>query len=222
MSPQRVRAHSISISLDGFMAGADQSLERPLGAHGPLLHRWMFATRTGHEMQGRSGGSTGLDDEKARGRMDNAGATLMGRNMFGPIRGPWEDSEPWEGWWGDTPPYHHPVVVLTHYEREPLELDGTTFYFETGGVDAGLARARALAGEKDVIVGGGASTIRQLLARRAIDSLHVALVPVLFSRGESIWPFEGFDLEHYEVTAFEPSDDVVHVTFAPRARTAEN
>ena len=180
----KLRVASFSLSLDGFGAGPNQSLEHPLGENGLDLHRWFFETRTFRAMTGGAGGETGIDDGFAARGFDNVGAWILGRNMFGPIRGEWPD-ESWRGWWGPSPPYHVPVFVLTHHAREPLEMDGgTTFHFVTDGIETALERARALG---DVRIGGGVSTIQQLLRARLIDELHFAISPVLLGAGESMF-----------------------------------
>ena len=167
MSKLEVRAFSVSI--DGFGAGPDQSLANPLGVGGRTLHEWLFHTRTFQQMFGSEAGSTGVDDDFAKRSFDNIGAWILGRNMFGPVRGPWPD-ETWKGWWGDTPPYHVPAFVLTHHARAPLEMDGgTTFHFVTGGIHEALARAREAAQGKDVRVGGGPATVRRAAPRGLVD-----------------------------------------------------
>jgi dihydrofolate reductase len=158
----KVCVYSFSISSDGFGAGPDQSVEQPLGVGGHALHEWIFATKTGRSMIGESGGSTGVDDARFRRNLEGAGSVVMGRNMFGPIRGPWGENE-WRGWWGDEPPYHCPVFVLTHFERPDLVMGETTFHFVTDGLDTALRRAHVAAGDEDVLVGGGVATIRQLI-----------------------------------------------------------
>lgn len=188
----RVRVESFSISLDGYGAGPDQSLEHPLGIGGTALHGWAFETRTFRQMFGQPGGSTDVDDTFAQRGFANIGACVLGRNMFGPIRGPWPD-EAWKGWWGDEPPYHCDVFVLTHHPRASFTMQGgTTFHFVTDGLDAALARARASAQGKDVRIGGGVATIRAGLQARLIDEAHLAVSPVLLGRGESL--FAGLDL----------------------------
>lgn len=189
----KVRVAAFSVAIDGFAAGPDQSLENPLGVGGMALHEWAFATRTfQRNVLDTEAGATGVDDDFAAASFENIGAWVMGRNMFGPVRGPWPD-ESWRGWWGENPVYHCPVFVLTHYPRAPLVMaGGTTFHFVTEGVEAALARAREAAGDKDVRVGGGASVIRQCLERRLIDQMHVAIAPVLLGRGEPL--FTGLDL----------------------------
>ena len=190
MSSLRVAA--FSLSLDGYGAGPDQSLENPLGVNGMKLHQWAFATRTFKKMFGQEGGETGVDDAFAVRSFDNIGAWIMGRNMFGPIRGPWPD-ESWKGWWGSNPPYHVPVFVLTHHARASIAMEGgTTFHFVTDGIEAALKRAREAAGGKDIRIGGGVSTIRQYLSAGLIDELHLAMSPVFLGRGENL--FAGLDL----------------------------
>jgi dihydrofolate reductase len=188
----RVRVAGLSVSLDGFAAGPDQSLDRPLGRNGEELFGWYFPTRTFRAMVGQEGGETGVDDDFGRRSMDDFGAFILGRNMFGPVRGDWP-AEAWNGWWGDTPPYHAPTFVLTHHARPPLEMrGGTTFHFVTNGAEAALERARAAAGSKDVKIGGGAATIRQYLRAGVVDEMHLAIVPVVLGAGEPL--FEGIDL----------------------------
>ncbi len=187
-----LRIENYTLSADGFAAGPRQSLQTPLGVGGEDLHGWMVATRGFHRLTGREGGTTGPDDDFVARGFDNLGAWVMGRNMFGPVRGPWPDDE-WKGWWGPNPPYHVPVFVLTHHARQPVEMaGGTVFHFVTEGLDAALARAREAAGGKDVRLGGGASTVRQAVLAGRVDSLHLAISPVLLGSGEA--PFAGLDL----------------------------
>lgn len=207
----KVRVSSFSVSLDGFAAGPDQSLDNPLGVRGPELFAWFFSTQTFKQMHGQQGGSTGVDDEWARRGMANVGAWILGRNMFGPVRGPWPDDS-WKGWWGDEPPYHVPTFVLTHHPREPLEMKGgTTFHFVTDGIQAALERARAVAGNKDIRIGGGVATIRQFLLAGVIDELHLAFGPVLMGKGESL--FAGIDMTAlgYACTAHAATEHAMHV-----------
>ncbi len=218
----RVRVESFSISLDGFGAGPDQSVENPLGVGGEELHTWFLPTQTFLTMhhsfdprarQKQELGTTGLDDDFARRGFENIGAWIMGRNMFGPIRGPWPDMN-WKGWWGDNPPYHVPVYVLTNHARPPLEMEGgTTFYFITEGIHHALAKAREAANGKDIRIGGGANTIQQYLREGLIDELHVAITPTVLGRGERL--FEGVDLRSagYECVRFEASAKALHVIF---------
>ncbi|MBP6457401.1 MAG: dihydrofolate reductase [Pseudoxanthomonas sp.] len=188
----RVRVEGFTISLDGYGAGPEQDIDHPLGRGGTELHPWLTATRTFQRTHGQDGGSTGVDDDFAARGFENVGAWILGRNMFGPIRGDWTD-ESWKGWWGDEPPYHCPVYVLTHHGRTPIEMQGgTTFQFVTGGIHEALDRARAAAGGQDVRVGGGPDTIRQYLREALIDELHIAIAPVLLGRGEPL--FQGLDV----------------------------
>ena len=208
--PGRLRIDSFTVSLDGYGAGPDQSLEYPLGVGGEGLHQWLLHTRTFKQTHGGEGGETGIDDDFAARGMANVGAWILGRNMFGPIRGPWPD-DAWRGWWGESPPYHTPVFVLTHHPRPPLEMKGgTVFHFVTEGIHAALERARAAAGEQDVRVGGGASTIRQYLEARLLDRMHIAVSPVLLGAGEHL--LTGLDLPAfgYRVTDCVPSEKAVH------------
>lgn len=207
----RVRVVIFSVSIDGFGAGPDQSLEHPLGIGGRDLHTWFYPTRTFRAMIGQDGGTTGPDDDFARASTEGFGAVILGRNMFGPIRGDWPDAE-WKGWWGDNPPYHVPVFVLTHHARAPIEMaGGTTFHFITGGFREALDRAREAAGGKDVRIGGGPGTIRQYLREGLIDELHIAISPVLLGRGEPL--FEGIDLRALGYACVESvaSEKATHV-----------
>ena len=216
----RVRVESFSISLDGFGAGADQSLENPLGVGGKALHGWAFTTRTFRQMFGQDGGETGVDDRFAARGFANVGAWVLGRNMFGPVRGPWPD-ESWKGWWGETPPYRCPVFVLTHHPRRPLEMDGgTVFHFVTDGFEAALTQAKAAAEGKDVRIGGGVSTIHQGLRAGLIDELHIAVSPVLLGRGERL--FDGVDLVElgYECAEHAGTPNATHVILHKRAGSA--
>lgn len=177
----------ITVSADGYVAGPNQSLENPIGEGGRALHQWVFPTKTFRAMLGLgAGGETGINDDLFRDAFENLGATIMGRNMFGPVRGPW-GPDPWKGWWGDNPPYHHPTFVLTHHPREPLPMQGgTTFHFVTDGIESALAQARRAAGDKDVAVAGGASTVQQYLAAGLLDELDLHVVPVLLGAGERL------------------------------------
>ena len=182
----KLRVHMMSVSLDGYAAGPDQGLDAPLGAGGEALHHWAVATATFHRMQGRPGGTTGVDDELVRRGQEGIGATIMGRNMFGPVRGPWDGSD-WTGWWGPEPPYHHPVFVLTHHARDPVEMaGGTTFSFVPDGIESALEQAFAAAGGLDVRLGGGPATVQQYLRAGLVDELHVAVVPMLLGGGERL------------------------------------
>jgi dihydrofolate reductase len=189
----RVRVAGFSISLDGFGAGPAQDLQNPLGLRGPELFEWFFPTQCFRRTHLGEGGETGVDNRMAERGFDNVGAWILGRNMFGPVRGPWPDDS-WKGWWGEEPPYHVPTFVLTHHARAPLQMKGgTTFHFVTGGIEEALARAQEAAGGKDVRIGGGVATVRQFLQARHIDEMHLAVRPVLLGRGENL--FAGLDLD---------------------------
>jgi dihydrofolate reductase len=212
----RVRVHNFTISLDGYGAGPFQTREEPLGVGGEALHDWYVATRTFRRVIGKPGGGTGVDDEIAARFGEGVGAWIMGRNMFGPIRGPWPD-DAWRGWWGTNPPYHGPVFVLTHYARAPIEMEGgTVFHFVTDGIHAALSSALAAARGRDVQIGGGASTIRQYLETKLIDELHVAIAPRLLGTGEPL--FYGLDLPNlgYECTTHVPTEAATHVVLTRR------
>ena len=189
----KLRVNAFTVSADGFGAGPDQDRDHPLGRGGEMLHEWFVPTRTFQQnVQRREGGTTGVDDDFAVRSFENLGAWIMGRNMFGPVRGPWPD-DAWKGWWGANPPYHVPVFVLTHHSRPPLEMEGgTVFHFVTQGIDAALDQARAAAQGKDVRIGGGAATIRQYLQAGLVDEMHLAISPILLGGGEPL--FEGIDL----------------------------
>jgi dihydrofolate reductase len=182
----KLRVNCFSVSIDGYGAGPGQNLDNPMGVGGMPLHEWVLPTRTFQAMFGNDGGTTGIDDDFAARGMEGLGAWILGRNMFGPVRGPWMD-DAWKGWWGDNPPYHTPVFVLTHHARPPIEMaGGTTFHFVTDGIHAALARAKDAAGARDVRVGGGAATIQQYLKAGLVDEMHLAISPVLLGRGESL------------------------------------
>ncbi len=208
----RVRVDGFTISLDGYGAGQDQDIDNPLGVGGTELHQWLRPTRTfQRSLFGKEGGTTGVDDDFAARSFENVGAWILGRNMFGPVRGEWPDMK-WKGWWGDNPPYHVPVFVLTHHARPPLEMEGgTTFHFVTGGSREALERAGQSAGGKDVRIGGGPGTIRQYLREGLIDELHIAISPVLLGRGEPL--FEGVNMRAlgYECVEFVKSEKATHV-----------
>lgn len=208
----RVRVESFSISLDGYGAGPQQSLENPLGIGGPALHEWALPTRTFQKaVFGKDGGSTGIDEDFAARGFANIGAWIMGRNMFGPVRGPWPNLD-WTGWWGEEPPYHVPVFVLTHDARPPLVMKGgTVFHFVTGGIHEALTRAREAAAGKDIRIGGGASTIRQYLEEGLIDELHIAIAPVLLGRGERLFDTADLRARGYQCVKFAASDKATHV-----------
>jgi dihydrofolate reductase len=183
---------SFSVSLDGYGAGTNQSFDYPLGVNGSTLHKWLVATKTFQTMFGQDGGEMGIDNDFAAHGFKNIGAWIMGRNMFGPVREAWPD-DTWKGWWGDNPPYHTPVFVLTHYARTPLVMEGgTTFYFVTDGIEAALQQARNVANGKEIRLGGGVSTIQQYLRAGLVDELHIAMSPVFLGAGESL--FSGLNL----------------------------
>jgi dihydrofolate reductase len=207
----KLRVHGFGVSVDGYGAGPGQDLDHPLGIGGTELHEWVFPTRTFQALFGNDGGTTGIDDDFAARGFEGIGAWILGRNMFGPIRGPWNDDQ-WKGWWGDTPPYHTPVFVLTHHARPPIEMaGGTTFHFVTDGILAALQRAKNAAGSRDVRLGGGAATIRQYLKAGLVDSMHLAISPVLLGSGESL--LAGLDLLQlgYRCSAHAGSAAAMHV-----------
>jgi dihydrofolate reductase len=207
----KLRVHGFGVSLDGYAAGSGQNLDNPLGVGGMQLHEWVFPTRTFQAMFGGGSGTTGIDDDFAARGIEGIGAWILGRNMFGPIRGPWTDDQ-WKGWWGDNPPYHTPVFVLTHHARPPIEMaGGTTFHFVTDGIDVALQRANDAAGTRDVRVGGGPATIRQYLKAGLVDSMHLAISPVLLGRGESL--LADLDLVQlgYRCTEHTSSPAAMHV-----------
>jgi dihydrofolate reductase len=212
----KLRVHNLAISLDGYAAGPNQDVDNPLGVGGPQLHEWIFATRYGNRMLGKVGGEEGLDNQFLSRGDQGIGATIMGRNMFGPVRGPWTD-EQWVGWWGDEPPYHHPVFVLTHHPRSSITMKGgTVFHFVTDGIEAALGRALEAANGRDVRLGGGAATIQQYLRARLVDEMHLAIVPVLLGSGERL--FDHVDgSAGYECVEFVSSPSVIHVRLARRA-----
>jgi dihydrofolate reductase len=213
----KVRVAGFGVSLDGFSAGVEQSLNDPLGKRGPEMFQWFFHTKTFCSMAGKEGETSGdVDDMFAQRAMENFGAFILGRNMFGPVRGPWQDDS-WKGWWGTNPPYHAPTFVLTHYEREPLVMEGgTTFYFVTGGIEEALGLAKQAARDKDVKIGGGVSTVRQYLQAGLIDSLHFALTPVALGQGEAL--LTGLDLPAlgFSVTEHEATEHATHVVLTRR------
>jgi dihydrofolate reductase len=207
----KVRVACFSISLDGFGAGPNQDLANPLGVGGMGVHTWFFPTRTFQKMFGKEAGSTGIDDDFAGRGAANLGAWILGRNMFGPIRGPWRD-ESWKGWWGENPPYHVPVFVLTHHPRAPITMQGgTTFYFITDGIQAALAAARAAAGEKDIRIGGGVATVRQYLEAGVIDEMHLAISPVLLGTGEHLLSNIDLNKLGFRVSEHVPSPAATHI-----------
>ena len=215
MSQLMVR--SFAVTLDGYSAGPDQSLEHPLGVNGPEMMAWFFPTRVWRRMQGQDGGETGVDNRMAEMGFDHFGAWILGRNMFGPVRGPWPDHS-WKGWWGDEPPYHVPTFVLTHHARpvQPMA-GGTDFHFVTGGIHEALGRAKDAARGRNVRLGGGVATVRQYLQARLVDDLHLVLRPLLLGRGEALWA--GLDLRAlgYECTESVAGERATHLFLRKRA-----
>jgi len=210
----KVKVAGFGVSLDGFSAGTDQSLENPLGVRGPEIFQWFFPTRTFNAMVGKEGGDTGPDDTFARRSMAGFGAFIIGRNMFGPVRGPWPDDS-WKGWWGDTPPYHAPTFILTHHPRPPIEmLGGTTFHFVSDGIESALKKARAAAGAKDIKIGGGVATVRQYVQAGHVDEIHLAVAPVAIGQGEPL--FSGLDLRAlgYRTVEHVPTERATHIVLA--------
>src|SRR6476620_3702718 len=207
----KVRVNCFAVSLDGYAAGPNQSLENHLGVRGPELFEWFFSTRTWEQMHGQEGGSTGVDDRWARRGMENVGAWILGRNMFGPVRGPWPDDS-WRGWWGEEPPYHVPTFVLTHHPRKPIEMKGgTVFHFVTDGIESALRQAKEAAKDKDVRIGGGVATIQQYIKAGLIDELHLVCRPILMGSGENL--FAGLDMTGlgYQYSEHEASESATHV-----------
>jgi dihydrofolate reductase len=210
----KLRVCAFSVSIDGYGAGPDQSRENPLGLGGLALHGWAFPTRTFQRMFGKGDGETGTDEEYAARGFENVGAWILGRNMFGPVRGPWPD-ENWRGWWGDNPPYHVPVFVLTRHERAPITMEGgTVFHFVTDGIEAALRRAFEAAEGKDVRLGGGVATIRQYLRAGLVDEMHLAISPVLLGRGEHLLHDLGLPQLGFGVREYVASARAVHVVLA--------
>jgi dihydrofolate reductase len=208
-----VRVHNFSVSLDGFATGENQTFESPFGHAGQKLNEWFFATRSFHQMQGKDGGTTGVDDSFASNWGPGVGVEIMGRNKFGPQRGPWPDDD-WKGWWGSNPPFHTPVIVLTHHPRSSIEMEGgTTFHFVDADPIKALEIAHAEAQGLDVRIGGGPSTVRQFLAADLIDHIHIVLVPIVLGRGERLWD----DLEdieqRFKVESTSSPSGVTHLTF---------
>ncbi len=213
----RLRVLSFGVSLDGYGAGPNQSLQNPLGVHGPEVMEWFLNTRVWRQMHGQDGGETGVDNGMAKESFAGIGAWILGRNMFGPVRGPWPDDS-WKGWWGDEPPYHTQVFVLTHYPRATLRMaGGTEFHFVTDGIHAALERAKAAAGERDVRLGGGVATVRQYLTAGLVDELHLALRPVLLGSGENL--LQGIDMRAlgYECAQHVAGERATHVILRKRA-----
>ncbi len=210
----KVKVFGFSVSLDGFSAGVEQSLTHPLGIRGDEIFQWFFPTRAFLEMLGKEGGETGIDNEFGRRAMEGFGAFILGRNMFGPIRGKWPDDQ-WKGWWGDNPPYHAPTFILTHYPRPPIEmLGGTTFHFVTDGIESALHRAREAAGAKDIKIGGGVQTVRQYIQAGHVDEIHLAIAPIALGQGESL--FSGLDLRAlgYRTVEHTATDRATHIVLA--------
>ncbi|SDU71231.1 Dihydrofolate reductase [Jiangella alkaliphila] len=211
---QKLRVHMYSVSVDGYGAGPDQSLENPLGIGGEDLHDWAIATPTFDAADPTAAAPVGVDDEYVQRNWRNIGGTIMGRNMFGPVRGSWPD-ESWTGWWGPNPPYHHDVFVLTHHARPSVRMEGgTTFHFVTDGIEAARDQAFAAAGGRDVLVAGGAATIRQYLRAGLIDELEIAISPVLLGGGERLFD-DGVGVPGYRCTGFTAGEKAVHVGFVP-------
>jgi dihydrofolate reductase len=207
----------ISMSLDGFVAGPGQSVDNPLGLGGTRLHEWVFALANFRAQHGLEGGEVNESTPVVEESLVNIGATVMGRNMFGGHPGPWDAKKPWTGWWGANPPFHHPVFVLTHYAREPLELEGgTTFTFVTDGIEAALEQARRAASTKDVSLGGGASAAQQYLAAGLVDEMEISLVPILLGSGERLFDGAGDDLHGLELVRTVAAPNVTHLKFAKR------
>ena len=212
----KLLVRSFGLSLDGYGAGPSQSLQNPLGVRGPELMEWFFPTRVWTKMQGGENGETGVDNAMAEQGFAGIGAWILGRNMFGPVRGPWPD-ETWRGWWGEEPPYHTPVYVLTHHARAPLVMaGGTEFHFITDGIHAALERANAAAGSLDVRLGGGVATVRQYLRAGLIDELHLAIRPVLFGEGEHLWKDINMMSLGYECTQSVAGERATHVFLRKR------
>lgn len=212
----KVKVAAFSVSLDGFGAGPNQNLENPLGVRGTELHQWFFKTKAFQKMHGGGDGVDGVDNSFAERSFENIGAWIMGRNMFGPIRGPWTNDE-WRGWWGENPPYHVPVFVLTHHQREPLVMEGgTTFYFITDGIESALNKAKAAAKGKDIRIGGGVQVVREYLKAGLIDELHLVYSPVFLGSGESL--FSGIDIPKlgFSVTEKANTEDATHIILSKK------
>jgi dihydrofolate reductase len=220
MKMTRIRVESFTISIDGYGAGPNQDINNPLGVGGTDLHQWAFPTRTFQRaLFAKDGGTTGVDNDFAARGFQNVGAWILGRNMFGPFRGAWPDLN-WKGWWGDNPPYHVPVFILTHHARPSIQMEGgTTFHFITGGIGEALDQAREAAGGKDVRIGGGPNTIQQYLREGLIDEMHIAVVPVLLGKGERL--FEGVDMRAlgYGCVEYKASDNATHVVLQHQTGT---
>jgi dihydrofolate reductase len=206
----KLRVHAFSISVDGYGAGPRQRVEEPLGVGGEALHEWMFPTRTFRALSGKSDGATGVDDDFTARGFKGIGAWIMGRNMFGPVRGPWPDDK-WKGWWGDNPPYHTPVFVLTHHPRAPITMKGGTVFHFVSDIQQALKLARESARGQDIRIGGGASTIRQYLAARLVDEMHFAISPVLLGEGEHLLSEIDLPSLGYRVTEYVHGEGATHV-----------
>jgi dihydrofolate reductase len=207
----KVKVGGFSVSLDGFGAGPNQSMDNPIGINGHSVHGWLFNTKMFHQMTGKPGGESGVDNDFAMELLEGAGATIMGRNMFSPLRGAWPDHE-WKGWWGPNPPYHTPVFVLTHFARPSIEMEGgTTFHFVTEGIEAALKKAKEAAGNKDIKIAGGVSTIQQYLKANLIDELHLAYSPTFLGQGEAL--FAGIDVCKlgYKVVEHKATENASHI-----------
>jgi dihydrofolate reductase len=218
----KLKVLCFGVSIDGYGAGPNQSMENPMGMGGMTLHEWFFPTKTFQVMHsemlggGAAGGTTGVDDDFAARGFEGIGAWIMGRNMFGPMRGPWEDHS-WKGWWGDNPPYHTPVYVLTQHARPSVEMEGgTTFHFVSDGIDAALTMAKVEAKGKDIRLGGGARTIRQYLSAKLVDEMHIALSPALLGSGESLWRDINLPELGFECVEYVPSEKAAHMVFKKR------
>ncbi len=210
----KVKVAGFGVSLDGFSAGIEQSLNHPLGMRGDEIFQWFFPTRAFLDMLGKEGGETGVDNDFGRRAMEGFGAFILGRNMFGPVRGEWPDDQ-WKGWWGDNPPYHAPTFILTHYPRPPIEmLGGTTFHFVTDGIESALQKAREAAGAKDIKIGGGVQTVRQYIQAGHVDEIHLAVAPIALGQGESL--FSGLDLRAlgYRTVEHVATDRATHIVLA--------
>jgi dihydrofolate reductase len=213
----KLRVNSFSISVDGYGAGPRQDIDNPLGVGGPALHSWFFETPTFRNITGAGGGAAGIDEDFAARGFENVGAWILGRNMFGPIRGPWPD-ESWKGWWGDNPPYHAPVFVLTNYPRAPIAMKGDTiFHFVTDGIHAALQRAFEAAKGKDVRLGGGVATVRQYLGAGLVDEMHVAIAPVLLGQGEALFADINLATLGYRCAKHVPSANATHIVISKQA-----
>lgn len=207
----KLRVESFSISIDGFSAGPNQSLDDPLGVGGLALHNWAFPTETFQQMLGNDGGTTGTDNDFASRGFNNIGAWIIGRNMFGPVRGPWPDNS-WKGWWGVNPPYHVPVFVLTHHPRESITMEGgTTFHFITEGIVSALEQAKETANGMDIRIGGGVATVRQYLRARLVDEMHLAIAPIFLGTGEKLFSDINLPELGYQCVQRACTDNATHI-----------